>query len=138
MKDCPHCSKPLVDTALRCKYCRRPLGAPVSKHRKFKGYKIVGMFIRINGLGLVVTTIIAILYIVLWSNSDWVNPVLLLILMALGLLMIFLGFGVVAHKEWARIPAIILFIIGALDFPMGTLVSGVCLWPLLLYWKSND
>lgn len=45
MKECPHCSSPLVDTAVRCKHCRRPLDyqgmAGLSIYSKIVGLLVI-------------------------------------------------------------------------------------------------
>ncbi len=41
------------------------------------------------------------------------------------------GFGLLARKNWARILAIVVAILGLLNFPLGTLIGLYAIWVLL-------
>ena len=53
------------------------------------------------------------------------------LLALLGLPGIVAGFGLLAHKGWARYLAIVLSILNLLNFPVGTVVGAYTLWVLM-------
>jgi hypothetical protein len=73
------------------------------------------------------------------SVHDPVAPTILLIVgtavaALLGLLAVpglVAGFGLLARKSWARILAIVVAILGLLNFPLGTLIGLYVIWVLL-------
>jgi hypothetical protein len=62
--------------------------------------------------------------------------VMMLLFVAIGAAVIFVGWGVRALKPWARIASCILSAIGLLGFPLGTIINGYILY-LLLSKKGN-
>ncbi len=66
------------------------------------------------------------------------TPILLTVGMFVGALLglfalpgLVAGFGLLARKSWARILAIVVAILGLLNFPIGTLISLYVIWVLL-------
>lgn len=53
------------------------------------------------------------------------------IVLALGILSVFLGWGLRKLKAWARVGATVMSVIGLLGFPIGTLINGLALYYLL-------
>lgn len=53
------------------------------------------------------------------------------LLAILGLPGIVAGFGLLAHKSWARYLAIVLGILNLLNFPIGTVIGAYTVWVLM-------
>jgi hypothetical protein len=56
---------------------------------------------------------------------------LFVLLGGLAVLYLFTGLGLLKYREWARWVAIVLAILGALGFPVGTVIGVLILWFLL-------
>jgi len=53
-----------------------------------------------------------------------------IVMLALAVLYAFVGYGLWMHKNWARIVALVLAVIGLLGFPIGTIVGAVIIYLL--------
>ena len=91
------------------------------------------IYLVIGGLGLIFMTGIG-----LASKDPQAIPILsfiggigLVFFTLLALPGLIAGFGLLKRKSWARILALVLAILGLLNFPVGTLVSIYALWVLL-------
>ena len=110
---------------------------------------ILGAFhIVLGGLGLVIAFVIIVVFgrvagaISLGAADEpdaWiaipavgiVGSVLLVIALTLSLPGIVAGLGLIKHKAWARVLAIVLSVLHLINFPFGTLLSIYGLWVLL-------
>ena len=59
------------------------------------------------------------------------GPALGLFLSAIALPGLLAGYGLLTRKPWARVLAIVVAILGLLNFPIGTLIGVYALWVLL-------
>lgn len=57
--------------------------------------------------------------------------VTLLLVVGIGALQGWVGYGLRHYRSWARIPAVVLLVLGLLGFPIGTLISAYGLWLVL-------
>lgn len=102
--------------------------------------KILGVLYLITGalylLGaLVVATAMAGTGLI---TQDWgvfallsgVGMAIALVLGVLGLPGLIVGWGLVQHRSWVRVPALILAALNLLNFPVGTLLGGYTFWVL--------
>jgi hypothetical protein len=53
------------------------------------------------------------------------------LLLVLGVPGLVAGFGLLARKNWARVLAIVVSVLGLMNFPLGTLVGAYAIWVLL-------
>jgi hypothetical protein len=53
------------------------------------------------------------------------------LLVALGLPGLVAGFGLLARKAWARVLAMVVSVLGLMNFPLGTLIGAYAIWVLL-------
>jgi hypothetical protein len=53
------------------------------------------------------------------------------LLVALAIPGIVAGVGLLAHKVWGRYLALVVAILGLINFPLGTLIGGYALWVLM-------
>lgn len=61
----------------------------------------------------------------------------ILALVVIGAFGIYLGKSVSDHKEWARVPGLILAVFLTLGFPIGTLIGIYIIFCLTINWKNN-
>ena len=82
------------------------------------------VFILLTGVGLAVPDPVA------RSILTVVGPAVGLLLAALALPGLAAGYGLVTRKPWARVLAIVVGILGVLNFPIGTAIGLYSLWVL--------
>ena len=65
------------------------------------------------------------------GSGGWQFVVTAVVVVAVGVLQGWVGYGLRHYRAWARIPAVILLVLGLLGFPIGTLISAYGLWLVL-------
>jgi len=81
-------------------------------------------------LGGALLVIVAAASLVGSSREAW-GTASMLVLAALGIALIFAGWGVRALRRWGQITGCVVSVIGLLGFPFGTLINGYILYLLL-------
>ena len=97
-------------------------------------------------LGLIAATVIFAVFgvaggIVIWQGEHGAATIIGIVAILIGGFLAVLalpgiigGWGLLAHKEWARVVVIVLGIMHLVNFPFGTVLGVYTLWALL----SND
>jgi hypothetical protein len=90
-------------------------------------FLVVGafVFLLLTGLGLSVTEPEARSVLLI------VGPTVGLLLVILALPGLLAGYGLITRKPWARVLAMVVGILGLLNFPLGTAIGLYALWVLL-------
>ncbi len=121
MKKCPHCAALLTDTAIRCRYCWRPLDEPVTKSLIFSSadfkYRTFGRRVGASFVdGLI---FIPFGLIVLWISSveaNYLTGLLIVMLSSVGII-----YSVWMHASFGQTFGKMVFKVKVVDLSGGKL-----------------
>jgi hypothetical protein len=142
---CNRCGKELQPEYLVCPYCEQRLVNPAGaagQSRLERHLQTLGiLWTTIGGLFLIPAVGLMVfgrgMHVVLHNREPWPGFFQLLVLVASGSLMILaaggvcVGLGLMQHRAWARVTAIILGVLALFHPPFGTALGAYTLWILL-------
>ena len=143
---CVRCAAPLDPNAVACSQCGRRLGDPVSaiaQSRLDRHLRTLGiLWIVIGGLFMVPAVVLLVFGNMIATeivDHTPLDPALgpILLLAAEGSLIVLaaggvsVGLGLMQHRSWARIAALILGVLAIFHPPLGTALGIYTLWVLL-------
>lgn len=71
------------------------------------------------------------------SVLTFIGTAFAVVMGVLGLPGMITGYGLLNHRPWARVLALVLGVLGILNFPVGTALGLYTLW-VLLQWSAED
>ncbi len=149
---CNRCGAPLQPDFVACPNCGKRIGDPVSavaQSRLERHLHIVGILWIVLG-ALFAIPAVAFLLVgttahLIVHQREFLNGILpLLVAMAGGIFLIlavggiYVGVGLMQHRPWARIAAIVLGVLALFHPPFGTAVGVYTLWVLLSDESGNE
>jgi len=149
---CNRCGAQLQPDFVACPNCGKPIGDPVSavaQSRLERHLHIVGiLWIALGALFAIPAAVFLLLgtgtHVVIHSQDFFPGILPLLLSIAAGTLLILavggicVGIGLMQHRPWARVTAIILGVLALFHPPFGTALGIYTLWVLLADENGNE